>query len=237
MTPSITQDDINTALGNFLTAILALSATQIVVGQVNRVASPEGDYCVMWPLRRPRLATNVDSYQDVKYLGFIEATTMIVTQVFTGEIAPGQTIFGIDVLPGTTVVDYGTGDGGAGSYKIQPDQTAAGPLLSSGSQTIEQATEVVMQVDVHGPLAGDNVQTITTLFRDAYGVGLFAGTGITPLYAEDPRQMPFATAADQFEERWTIDLHMQADPTIAVPQQFADAANVTVIDVIEAFPA
>lgn len=227
MTPSITQDDVNNALGNFLTAILGLAATQIIVGQVNRVASPEGDYCVMWPLRRPRLATNVDSYQDVKYLGFIEATTMIVTQVFTGEIAPGQTIFGIDVLPGTTVVDYGSGQGGAGSYEIQPNQTAAGPLLSSGSKIIAQATEVVMQVDVHGPASGDNIQTISTAFRDAYGVFLFEGTGITPLYAEDPRQLPFTTAAVQYEDRWSIDLHMDCSPTISVPIEFADSIDLT----------
>ena len=234
MTPSITQDDVNTALGNFLTAILPADV-KIIVGQVNRVASPKGDYVVMWPLRRPRLATNLDSYQDVKYLGFITATTMIVTQVFTGEIEPGQLIFGVGVLPGTTVVDYGTGDGGAGSYSIQPNQTAAGPLFSSGSQTIEQDTDAVIQIDIHGPASTDNAQVISTMMRSAYAVDQMEPTGVTPLYADEPRQTPFTTAAAQYEDRWSIDVHLQVNPVVSVPQEFFDAVDLTLVDV-EAIP-
>lgn len=236
MTPSITQDNINTALGNFLQTILP-AGVKVIDGQVNRVASPKGDYCVMWPLRRPRLATNVVTSADLSYLGFIEATTMIVDQVYFGEIEVGQPVHGGGALPGTTVVAFGTGDGGAGSYEIQPGQTAAGPHFHYGSQTIEQSTEIVMQIDVHGPASGDNAQTISTLFRDEYGVRLFAGTGVTPLYCEDPRQMPFTTAASQYEDRYTIDVHMQADPTIGVPQQYADEACVTIVSVEAAYPA
>lgn len=237
MTPSITQDDINVALGSFLTAVLPAGVT-IIIGQVNRVPSPEGDYCVYWPLRRPRLATNVDTSIDAKFTGSIAGTVMTITEVIAGPMNVGATVFGVGVAANTIVSEQTSGPtGGAGTYTISPSQAVTSTTLSAGQTEIEQSTEVVMQVDVHGTAAGDNVQTISTAFRDAYGVSLFAGTGVTPLYAEDPRQLAFQPASVQFEDRWSIDLHMQADPTIAVPQQFADQANVTVIDVIEAFPA
>jgi len=168
----------------------------------------------------------------------IADTVMTITAVITGAMNVGAAVFGVGVAANTTVSAQLTGPaGGAGTYTVGPSQTIGLITLSAGQTKIEQSTEVAYQIDVHGPASGDNVQTIATLFRDAYGVSLFAGTGVTPLYAEDPRQMPFTTAADQFEDRWTIDVHMQADPSIAVPTQFADQANVTVVDVTEAFPA
>lgn len=237
MTPSITQDGITAALGNFLTAILPAVVT-VITGQANRVASPEGDYCVMWPLRRPRLATNVDSSADARFTGSIAALVMTVDAVQIGSVVPGRQLFGTNVAANTIIGAQATGPtGGAGTYAVSISQVVADGTLSAGATVIEQSTEVVYQVDVHGPAAGDNAQTISTAFRDEYGVSLFAGTGVSPLYCEDPRQLAFQTAAVQFEERWTVDVHMQVDPSIAVPTQYADAANVTLIDVVEAFPA
>lgn len=226
MTPSITQDAINTALGNFLTIVLSLPATQIVIGQVNRVASPEGDYCVYWPLRRPRLATNVDTSTDAKFTGSIAATVMTITEVLAGTMQDGATVFGVGVLQNTTVTNQIDGEpGGAGDYTISTSQTIGPITLSAGQTSIEQSTEAVYQIDVHGPASGDNVQTISTAFRDAYGVSLFAGTGITPLYAEDPRQLAFTTAAAQFEDRWSIDVHVDFNPVISVPTEFTDSID------------
>jgi hypothetical protein len=237
MVPSITQDAINTALGNFLASILP-AGTSVVVGQVNRVASPEGDYCVMWPLRRPRLATNVDTTVDVSFTGSITSTVMTVTEIVAGDaIKSGLEVFGVGVASNTMVLQQINGTpGGAGSYTVSPAQTLALTAMAAGYVDTKQPTEVVMQVDVHGPAGSDNVQTIATLFRDDYGVTAFAGTGITPLYAEDPRQLAFETAADQFEDRWMVDLHMQFDPSILIPQQFADQAVINVVSVEAAFP-
>lgn len=236
MTPSITQDAINTALGNFLQAVLP-AGVKVVVGQVNRVASPKGDYCVMWPLRRPRLGTNVDSSADAKFTGSIAGAVMTITEVVAGTMNDGATVFGVGIAANTSVVNQIDGTpGGDGTYAITPSLTVGSTTLSAGATIIEQSTEIVYQVDVHGPASGDNAQTISTAFRDAYGVSLFDGTGVTPLYCEDPRQMPFTTAANQFEDRWTIDVHMDCAPTVSVPQQFFDAADLTVVDVDVAYP-
>lgn len=237
MTPSITEAQIYTALGNFLLTVLGLPDTQVILGQVNRTSSPEGDYCVMWPLRRPRLSTNVDSSADAKFVGSIAATVMTITEVASGVMNVGAVVSGVGVTANTVVVHQIDGTtGGDGDYTVSQSQTIGPITLSAGQTIIEQSTEVVYQIDVHGPASGDNAQTISTAFRDEYGVSLFAGTGITPLYCEDPRQMPFTTAADQFEDRWTIDVHMQADPSIAVPAQFTDAVSVATVSVDATFP-
>jgi hypothetical protein len=232
VTPSITQDQVDVALGNFLQSILGLPDGQVIVGQVNRVASPEGDYVVMWPLRRQRLATNVDTSADAKFTGSIADEVMTITEVFSGVMNVGATVFGVCVAANTVVDSQLTGDpGGVGTYSVTPSQNLASTTLSAGQTNVKQATEFVMQCDVHGAASGDNAQTLATLFRDRYAVDQFAGTGISPLYADDPRQTPFVTAANQYEDRWTVDLHMQIDPVVSVSQEYADAATVTLYDV------
>lgn len=98
--------------------------------------------------------------------------------------------------------------------------------------TIEHtaSTEVVIQLDVHGPDSGDLSQTLRTLLRSRYAVEVMGPSGVTPLYADDPVQMPFQNAEFQFENRWVIMAHLQVSPTVSTPQDFAStlAANVAV---------
>jgi hypothetical protein len=238
MTPSITQTQINKALGDLLTAMIP--GLKVIVGQVNRAAEPEGDFAVMWPLRRPRLATNVDTAADVKFTGSIAAAVMTVTAVGSGVISPGRSLFGVGVAANSRVVVQLTGpSGGAGTYTVSPSQTVSTKTMSAGATDIEQATEAVMQIDVHGPNSADNAQTISTLFRDDYAVQQLAAAAIaiSPLYADDPKQMPFMNAANQFEDRWVVEAHLQINPVVTTPQEYADAALIDVVSVTEAFPA
>jgi hypothetical protein len=236
MIPSITQDQVNTALGTVLTTILP-AGVKIIVGQVNRAASPEGDYVVMWPLRRPRLATNLETPNDTKFTASIAGTVMTVSALLAGHIGVGNQVFGVNVADSTVVVSQTSGPtGGAGVYVVTPSQAVGAETMSSGVVDIEQDTDVVMQVDVHGAASSDNAQVISTLMRSDYAVDQMAATGVTPLYAEDPRQTPFTTAAAQFEDRWSIDVHLQINPVVSVPQQFADAVTVTPVVVDVAFP-
>jgi hypothetical protein len=170
ITISITQANILTVLGNFLSAILP-NTVAIIIGQQNRVPEPIGsDYVVMTPLFKERLSTNVDIYN--------------------------------------------------------------GALLT---ETIEQDTEVTMQLDVHGPNSADNAQIISTLFRDEYATDFFTASGynMAPLYADDPKQLPFTNGEQQVEQRWTIDAVMQVNPTITLTPQFAvHLGPTTIYDVI-----
>jgi hypothetical protein len=110
---------------------------------------------------------------------------------------------------------------------------------------ITQETVAVIQIDIHGPtsgataLAGDNANIVSTLLRDAYAVDFFDANspGITPLYSEDPRQIPFLNDQQQIEDRWMIDVHLQVNPNVIVTQQSALALVTSVVDVDEAYPA
>lgn len=136
----------------------------------------------------------------------------------------------MDVLPGTVVTEFDTGIGGVGTYIVSQSQTVSDQTISAGIQTLLQPTKVTMQLDVHGPNSADNAQVITTLFRDAYAIEQFKTSGfdVSPLYASDPKQVPFINGEQQYEERWTIDAIMQANPVMQVPQQFASSAVVNI---------
>ncbi len=207
ITVAPSQDNIEVALWNFLVAVMA-TGMEIVKGQENRVPEPKpGDHIIFWPLRRPRLATNVDNYADV---------------LFTGSIALAVMTVSLAQLSGSP--------GGIGTYTVSGSQTLSSRALSAGQQTKETSTESVFQVDVYGPKAADNAQIIATMLRDEYAVLKFAETGFaTPLYSEDPRQMPFISGEQQYEDRWIVEVCLQTNPTVTVPQQFADAVDVDLI--------
>lgn len=229
---SITQTQVEKALGDFLTRVLAFPLGQVVTGQVNRVPEPEGDFCEMWPLSRPRLATNVETPEDVKFTGSINGLAMNVSAVAHGVIAEGNVVFGEDVEFGTKIAAQVDGTpGGIGNYTVTLTNELTSQVLSAGVINEDMSTEVVMQVDVHGPSSTDNAQIIQQLLRSPYGVRLFEGTGVSPLYADNPKQMPFHNAANQYEDRWVVDVHLQIHPVIPVPQEFADSLVVGITNV------
>lgn len=237
ITVSPTQNTLQAALGNFLEAILP-AGIEVFVTQVNRVPEPrEANFVAMTLGSRPRLGTNYDALEDCQFTASIAGSVMDVSAIQFGTIEVGATVYGTGLAGGTALVT-GTlsGTGGIGTYSVTPSQIAASQVMAAGGQTITQPTEIVMQLDVHGPASTDNAQIISTLFRDAYACEYFDGTGISPLYAEDPRQIPFQNAESQYEDRWVVTLHMQVDPAVRIAQQFASALAIEVVNVDAAYP-
>jgi hypothetical protein len=238
ITVSPTRADIQSALRAFLLDILP-SGIEVVEGMDNLVPEPQGsDFVVMWGLNRNRLATNVDTDSDVFFTGSIDNTTLTVTGVAYGTILPNTNLFGPNVTTGTTILSYGSGTGGVGTYTINNTQTVATQNFAAGYETKEQDTEVIYQLDVHGPNSPDNAQIISTMFRDEYGVDFLEGQNenVAPLYTSDPRFVPFiGDGEQQTEERWIIEARLQVNTTIIVPQDFATAVAVNVISVEEAY--
>lgn len=236
MTPSITKSQIQIALRAFLLDVVP-SGVEVFVGQANRVPEPSGaDFVVFTPGSITRLATNEATDEDCLFTGSISGTTMTVTTVSYGSILVGAPVFGAGVTTGTTITALGTGTGGVGTYTVSPTQTVASEALSAGQTGIMQRAQVVYQIDVHGPNGGDTSNAIATLFRDDYAVQVFAALGypVTPLYAGDPKQIPFINGEQQYEDRWTLDIAMEALIKLDVPQQFADQINATLTEVTSA---
>ena len=233
ITPS--QEDIETAVRAFLLDVTSLA--DVILGEVNRVPSPEdANYIVFWPLLRARLSTNVQGLVDCVFTASIAGTAMTVTDVEYGELEVGYPVYGVGVTLGTSII---SGPGGVGSYVVSPSQNVAARSMSSGSLDVTQSTGVTMQVDIHGPNSGDHAEVITTLFRDGYAVDFLQAINseITPLGASDPRQMPFSTGEQQTDIRWIVDLELQVNQTVVVPQPFAETVDVGVISVEATYPS
>ncbi|OIN06080.1 hypothetical protein BFS86_19415 [Shewanella algae] len=237
--PSPTQSNVLAALRSLLIYILP-QGVEIIQAQDNRVPEPSvPDFVAMTPLLYQRLSTNVDTYQDSSFTGFITGTTLNVTAVALGALAVGQTVFGVGVTPQTVITTLGTGTGGMGTYTVSQSQTIASAKLSTGQELFLQPTKVIIQLDVHGPNSADNSQTISTLFRDDYAFQFFKTSGfdVAPLYADDPKQMPFLNGEQQVENRWVIDAAIQANQIVRAPQQFADQLHANPNNVEADFPA
>lgn len=230
---------INTALGAFLANVLD-EEVEVVQGQDNRVPQPvKPNHAVFTATRRERLATNVRANADCAFTASISGATMTVTAVDLGTIVPGRDLFGPGVLAGTKVGIQASGPaGGAGTYAASLPQVLSSRKLAAGVETVMQETKIVIQIDVHGPRSADNAQVITTLMRDSYGTEFFdaLGTGVSPLHADDPKQIPFINAEQQYEDRWVIEALLQADIVVSVPQQFADSVEVSVVSVDVTYP-
>lgn len=234
---SPTQSQIQVALRNFLLSVLP-TGVPVIAMQDNRVGEPpEGDFVAFNPLSRPRLATNIQAYDDVAMLASAAGSVLTASAV-TGTLVAGLPLIGANAVPGSVLGAQLSGTtGGAGTYGILPAQTWSVQSVSAGSRSATQKNKVIMQVDVHGGQSSDNIETITTMFRDPYAVDYF-GDGMSPLYADDPRQVPFVNAEQQYETRWSVDLHLEADQTVYdIPQQFAAALELDVINVDAAYPA
>jgi hypothetical protein len=215
------------------------TGVEVIKGQINRTPEPASpDFVVMTPILRDRLATNVDSYADAVFTGSISGTTLTVTAVPEGALAVGRTVFGPNVTAGTTIIALGTGRGGTGTYVVAPSQTAAAETMAAGTQEILSPVKVTVQLDVHGPNSEDNAQAISTLFRDAQAAYFFSASGVdvAPLYADALRQIPFLNGEQQVETRWIVEAVMQANPVLTVPQQFAAALAVDLIEVDATYP-
>lgn len=235
-----TQDDIDVALRSWLLSVLP-PVVPVVKMQVNRVPEPQAtDFVVTNEVVRVRLATNIDSWVDVALTGTIAGTLLTAADV-TGTMVPGLPLSGAGLAAGTTLGQQQSGQpGGAGTYLVAPAQDAGPTLVQGGTRASLQKTEMVMQVDVHGDAAGDNAQVISTLFRDEVGVNFFRDLPIDmqPLWASDPRQLPFINAEQQWETRYSVDLHFEANQVVSnVPQQFADQLIATLHNVEAAYPA
>ena len=239
---SPSQSTIQTVLRGFLLQYLP-AGVEVVASQDNRVPEPAGDFVTMTVVRRGRLSTNVDSYQDCAFEASISDAVMTVTHIVFGALLVGATVFGTSVADGTLIGEQtGGAPGGIGTYTVSPSQIVAAAALACGAETIMQPTEVVIQLDVHSATdsaASDMAQVIATLMRDERATTFFASAGMDgePFYADDPRQVPFFNGEQQYETRYVVDVHIQANQALELPQQFADQTAIDVVNVDAAFPA
>lgn len=248
MTPNPTESNVLAALRSFLIAVLP-SGVDVVQGQPNRVPEPAGtSYVVMAPPRYERIETNVASYADAKFTGSIAGNVLTITAVDSkfpnGKIGVGSTILGAGVASSTQVTEILTGTGQIGTYTLGgAPQTVAAETISAGAKTVTMNAKAIVQIDFHAAdgTSGDMANVVSALMRDAYAAEQFANQspnyGVAPLYADDAKQLPFFNDQQQVEWRWVVEALLQANISVSVPQQFADAVVLTLDSAIELFPS
>ncbi|RYY79933.1 MAG: hypothetical protein EOO69_04510 [Moraxellaceae bacterium] len=82
-------------------------------------------------------------------------------------------------------------------------------------QVITQPQKYAMQIDCYGEKSSDHASLLTTLLRDEYACSQFP-ENIQPLYADDPKLMPFVNAEQLYEKRWVITVYFQYNPVVTI---------------------
>lgn len=100
---------------------------------------------------------------------------------------------------------------------------------------VSQGVQLTLQLDCFSAQASEWSDILTTLLRSVTGCDAL-GPVCQPLYADDPIRGPLTSAEAQYNDRWIVQAVLQYTPHVTSPQQFADSAAVTVINVDEAFP-
>jgi hypothetical protein len=227
----LTEVAVLTGVRAMLLAVLP-SGIEVIRAQSNRVPEPLGpDFVVMTPLRRTRLSTNIDNDADIQIAGGIAFSEMTVSAVANGTLSPGQELTGPGVVIGSIIIEQLSGTPGLdGIYTIAPSQNVATGTIYAGLHGMMQPTNFTYQLDIHGPSSAENAQIISTIGRDWWACQFLAPYGIQPLYADDPRQLAFVNAENQYEDRFIVEMCLQGNPTVSVLQQYADQVNVDLIN-------
>lgn len=92
-----------------------------------------------------------------------------------------------------------------------------------------QKVQIDVQLDVFGPRSADLAQVVTTVARDSWAAEFFKAQSVEAaiLYAGEPHQMPWTTGENQYENRWTLTVALQANVVVSLPQGFADQLTIT----------
>ena len=221
------ESDAFTVLRSFLLA--CVPNIEVVRGQDNRVPEPLGtDFITMTPILSERIHNNIRDYVDAVFVGSITDTTLTITDAIYGSLFVGVTIYGVDVLPNTTI----TAVLGGGQYTVSQSQTVASQTIAGGIKTMLNPVKMTIQCDIHGVHSCDNAHIITTAFRDVYANDEFEkqAKNVFPLFSTNPKQIPFNNSEQQVEERWVVDLTIQVNPIVTVSQQFFDNLTILVIN-------
>lgn len=221
VTINYTEADAIAALRGLILTIVP-TGTEVIRAQANRVPEPKGsDFVLMTVILRTRLSTNVDITQDVIFNGSIAGTILTYDPPSFGDLRPGVQVWGIpNIVTDTEIVSVDS----ATTATVNISQSVPHGPLYAGYKTVLQAVELRIQLDVHGPASGDSAQKLSTLLRDEFATSYFDSIelDLMTLYPGDPRQVPFITGEAQWEERWVLDVSLQANQVVQVPQQFAD---------------
>lgn len=109
----------------------------------------------------------------------------------------------------------------------------------NGLSLNERDTQYCYQVDCYGPSGPDYANTVAIAWRTLWACDYFAGNNlnpppgaplpVTPLYADEPQQLNIVNGELQYEQRFMLKLYLQANQTVALPQDFFNVAPIVTV--------
>lgn len=112
-----------------------------------------------------------------------------------------------------------------------PVESYFDPVITVGNITYTIPTEYIIQLDFVGNNAASQASAVFATFTTNYVYQLFP-SGIKPLYAQDARQMPLIDGETNYNQRWMLDVHIQYNPDLALPQEYFSNLGELTTDVI-----
>jgi hypothetical protein len=96
-------------------------------------STPAAPTSVLW---QELAVSTVTPLGSASFTGSISGQTLTVSALASGAIQIGQTVNGVGVTAGTTIIALGTGSGGTGTYTVSASQTVASEALTT-SNTVQ----------------------------------------------------------------------------------------------------
>lgn len=122
------------------------------------------------------------------------------------------TVLGLDKLSVTKEVNQDTGD----------------PATSRIGYT--DVKQVRIQLDIYGDDSEDRANAIYTTFPSSYAYDKIKSINekVAPLSADRPFNAAMIDAEQQWQDRWTMTLHVQAHITVSFPMGYYDKVELTI---------
>lgn len=98
----------------------------------------------------------------------------------------------------------------------------------TSKNTVKWSGILDVQLDFYGQDSMDQAQVVKGLFRDGYGVNFFEASGLVPLYADEPVMSASEDEKGNFMVRQTMALHFNIHPSVIIPQDFFENAEIVV---------
>jgi hypothetical protein len=161
---NVTYDSLMTALGNFLVAAFA---AQVVQGQVNRVAMPQGNFIQMTPLLLSDLSTARTSYAPVDGTQAITNPTKWTCQLdFYGPAAANN----VAIFKAVIRTEYACQQFAAAGFEFQPLYAgdARNTALINGEQQYENryTLDFIAQFNPIVTVVQDFANTLTVVLKE-----------------------------------------------------------------------
>ena len=103
---------------------------------------------------------------------------------------------------------------------------------TTNTETNTSSFDYSVQFDCYGPNAGVIANILNDSWYSNQTFELFKPQGLAPLWIDEPRFIPLINGEQQYENRWTMQIHVQAKPSITDSQQSASTVTINPTGII-----